>query len=304
MFLLYLIIIIQSLIIIILLFNQHKTKKQIREAQDIVDDIESGNMERRIVIDERSIAAELCYSINTIIISMKSELSKTKQSEKAYRMLITSLSHDVRTPLASLMGHLEAINLGYVTAEEKKNYILIALNKANDLKLYIDTLFEWLKLESGERIYNFKKIDIYEYFRKILAEWIPVFDEKSIAYQINIPDISLHVYVEITAIKRIIENVLQNALIHSQAASISFNIQQKNDSINIDITDDGIGISPDNLPHIFDRLYKCNTARGVKGNGLGLSIVKELVNGLNGLLNVKSQEGLGTQFHIQLPIKK
>lgn len=299
---LYAIVVILFIVVLLLLLSKHKTKKQIAEAVAIVKEISAGNLDRRIIIDEASPVAQLCYQMNDIVIKTKSELTKHKQSERTYRKLITSLSHDIRTPLASLTGYLEAIQLGLVSDKEIGRYIDTSLRKAFDLQNYINTLFEWLKLESGERVYHHEDTDVFELIREITAEWIPQFENAHMEYDISISEANLTTKIDKTALKRIIDNLLQNSLIHSRAAKIKLAAQQNKNRICIKISDDGVGIPETHLPHIFDRLYKCNAARGVSGNGLGLSIVQELVKGLKGEISVQSKEGQSTEFNLSIPI--
>lgn len=300
---LFLIVIIIMLLIIVwvLAVRQYKTKKELEKATSVVEEIAAGNMDRRLIIDEKSPAAPLCYTINDVVIRAKTELSRHKQSEKAYRQLITSLSHDIRTPLASLTGYLEAIRLGLVSGEDKEQYVEVSHQKALDLKYYVDTLFEWLKLESGERIYHFESINIFEYLREIVADLIPQFEKAGMGYDIAIPEKDLTIRTDTSALRRIVDNITQNALIHSHASLIKIEAREFDNKVLLEISDNGIGIPETNLPHIFERLYKCNTARGVSGNGLGLSIVKELVKGLAGEIDVHSRENQGASFRVLLP---
>ncbi len=299
----FLIVIIMILLIIVwgLAARQYKTKTELKKATSVVEEIAAGNMDRRLIIDEKSPAAPLCYTINGVVISAKTELSRHKQSEKAYRQLVTSLSHDIRTPLASLTGYLEAIRLDLVNGEDKERYVEISHKKALDLKYYVDTLFEWLKLESGERTYHFENINLFEYLREIIADLIPQFERANMKYDIAIPEKALIIRTDASALKRIVENITQNALVHSQASHIKIEAREFENRVMLQISDNGIGISEAQLPHIFERLYKCNTARGVSGNGLGLSIVKELVGRLDGEINVHSKENQGTSFRVLLP---
>lgn len=299
---LFIIIIFVLLIIVCgLAVRQYRTKKELEKMTSVIEEIAAGNMDRRLIIDEKSTAALLCYTINDVVIRSKTELSKHRQSEKAYRQLITSLSHDIRTPLASLTGYLEAIRIGLVSGEDKEQYIEVSHQKALDLKYYVDTLFEWLKLESGERIYHFESINICEYLREIVADLIPLFEKAGMGYDISIPEKDLMIRTDMSALRRIVDNITQNALIHSHASLMKIEAREFDNKVLFEISDNGIGISETHLPHIFDRLYKCSTARGVSGNGLGLSIVKELVKGLAGQIDVQSGENQGTVFRILLP---
>ena len=187
-YILLIITIILSLTVVILLNYIRKTKYEINKIVTILEDIDSGNIHRRIITNNNLLTTNLCYTINSIINKHENQLIKLKQSELSYRKLITSLSHDIKTPLASLVGYLDAINNKIVQDNEKDFYIQVALKKSLNLTTYINTLFEWLKLESGERIYNFKKVELCELTRNIITEGIPELEKNKFTYNIDIPE--------------------------------------------------------------------------------------------------------------------
>ena len=125
-----------------------KVKKQMIKAGIILDEIEKGNLNRRILARKGDMTAELCYKINKIVMNSEREIASLKKIEKTNRQLMTSLSHDVRTPLTSLIGYLDVLNSEKAEAEEGKKYLGIVWSKAYDLKDYVDVLFDWFKLES------------------------------------------------------------------------------------------------------------------------------------------------------------
>ncbi|MBX8935776.1 sensor histidine kinase KdpD [Enterococcus gilvus] len=277
-----------------------KNKQQIAQAMLVLEDIGEGNLDRKLIIEEGSDVAELCFRFNTIVTDLKQQLSGLQVSENEYRKLITSLSHDVRTPLASLIGYLEAINDGLVTAEERQKYLHSCQAKAFELEKYIDTLFEWVKLESGERRYQFETVDVCELLREIVSDWIPRM-EAQFDYEIQIPEKELYCKVDTAAFRRIVDNLLENSLNHSQGNKISIQLTEQNQQVQLEIADNGKGIAEQNLPWIFERLYKEDQARGSKGNGLGLAIVRELVAAHQGEISVRSKLGAGTRFFVTLP---
>lgn len=101
---------------------------------------------------------------------------------------MTSLSHDVKTPLASLVGYLEAIESGLVTGQEKDEYIHVASDKAHRLKDFVTALFEWVKLDAKEQIFHFELLDINELSRNMIADWIPILENAGLNYDIEIPE--------------------------------------------------------------------------------------------------------------------
>ena len=127
-----------------------RVKKQIAEITDALADVKNGNGNRRILSATNELVAPLAYEINEIVVSYEKRLSTVRQAEETNRQLMTSLSHDVRTPLTTLIGYLDAAHRGIVTGKDKDDYIETARRKAHDLKEYIDILFDWFKLNSNE----------------------------------------------------------------------------------------------------------------------------------------------------------
>lgn len=300
MLVLSIICLLLAVVCLLLIVRLRQNRRQIAQAMVVLEDIGEGNLDRKIVVDENSDIAALCFRLNEIVSEIKQQLSRLRVSENEYRKLITSLSHDVRTPLASLIGYLEAITDGLVTEAEQQEYLQAAQMKAFELETYIDTLFEWVKLESGERHYHFEATDISELLREIVSEWIPRM-EMRFSYDIQIPEKKLRCTIDAAAFRRIIDNLLENCLKHSRGNRVTIRLFEQDQQVRLEISDNGRGISEQHLPRIFDRLYKGDEARGSKGNGLGLAIVQELVTAHHGEINVCSKLGEGTKFYVTLP---
>ena len=137
----YLLIMITVISVLFSCFVIRRVKKQIREMSDTLEDIKNGNGNRRILSETHEIVAPLVYEINEIIVSYENRITEFRQTEETNRQLMTSLSHDVRTPLTTLIGYLDAAHKGIVTGKERDDYIETARRKAHDLKDYIDVLF-------------------------------------------------------------------------------------------------------------------------------------------------------------------
>ncbi|MBU5360001.1 HAMP domain-containing histidine kinase [Enterococcus raffinosus] len=300
MLVLSIICLLLAVLCLLLIVRLQQNKRQIVQAMAVLEDIGEGNLDRKIVVDENSDIAALCFRLNEIVSEIKQQLSRLQISENEYRKLITSLSHDVRTPLASLIGYLEAITDGLVTEAEQQEYLQAAQAKAFELETYIETLFEWVKLESGERHYQFEATDVSEFLREIVSEWIPRM-EMRFSYDIQIPEKELRCTIDAAAFRWIIDNLLENCLKHSQGNKVTIRLVEQDQQVRLEISDNGRGISEQHLPRIFNRLYKGDEARGSKGNGLGLAIVQELITAHHGEISVQSKLGEGTSFFLMLP---
>ena len=279
-----------------------RVKKQISEISDALEDIKNGNGNRRILAETHELVAPLAYAINDIILSYEKRLSAYHQTDETNRQLMTSLSHDVRTPLTTLIGYLDAAHKGIVDGKERDDYIETARRKAHDLKEYIDVLFDWFRLGSNEFSMNIAEIDLTELTRNILIDWIPIFEDTQVDFTINIPEQPFRVQIDPDGYMRILNNLIQNVISHSHADKIEVALSEQNRNIKILLSDNGIGIGKEDLKHIFDRLYKCDKGRSEKGSGLGLSIVHELVDKLNGTITADSTPGKGTIFTLFFPL--
>ena len=162
-----------------------RVKKQIAEMTDVLVDVKNGNGNRRILSATNELTAPLAYEINEIVVAYESRLSTVRQTEETNRQLMTSLSHDVRTPLTTLIGYLDAAHKGLVTGKDRDDYIETARRKAHDLKEYIDVLFDWFKLNSNEFALEIQSVEAAELTRNILIDWIPIFEDKQVEYDID-----------------------------------------------------------------------------------------------------------------------
>lgn len=181
-------LLIALLVISYLLGKLHRVRGQLFLIRDALNDIKAGNLNRRVLARESDLTKQICYDINEIAMSSQSRLIQQKQSEQAYKRLMTSLSHDVKTPLASLVGYLEAVESKMVTGAEKEEYIRVAMEKAYHLKDFVTALFEWVKLDAGEQIFHFEVCDLNELSRDIMADWVPLLENHDLSYEIEIPE--------------------------------------------------------------------------------------------------------------------
>ena len=320
---LYFLLLISLLLNIVLCSKVISINKKISESIEVLDDIKKGNGNRKILSKDNDNFSEIIYKINEIVYLYEEKLTEFRKKENANNQLLTSLSHDIRTPLTSIIGYTDAIKKELLknglndkydlqnviennnTLENNnviENYIDIVREKSYYLKEYLDNVFDWFKLNSNEFYLDLKDTEITELSRNIIKSWIVIFEEKDIDFDIEIEEKEIICNLDQNAYARVINNIIQNAVEHSKTKKIQISIKESNRKIFITIKDFGVGIEPDDLEHIFDRLYKCDKARNKVGSGLGLYITKELVEKMNGCIDVKSEIGKGTEFEITLEI--
>lgn len=306
---LYFLLAISLLLNIVLCSKVISINKKISKSNEILDDIKNGNGNRRILSKDDDNFSEIIYKINEIVYLYEEKLAEFQKKENANNQLLTSLSHDIRTPLTSIIGYTDAIKKELLKNDFKdelvskkviENYIDIVREKSHSLKEYLDNVFDWFKLNSNEFYLDLKDTEITELSRNIIKSWIVIFEEKNIDFDIEIEEKEIICEIDQNAYARVINNIIQNAVEHSKTEKIQITVKEKREEVIIKIKDFGVGINSIDLEHIFDRLYKCDKARNKVGSGLGLYITKELVEKMNGCIDVVSEIGKGTEFKINL----
>lgn len=282
--------------------KMHNVKLKLNDISETLGDIAQGNSNRKILAKPSDMTSVICYKMNDIVIEFREQVIDLKRAEKTNSQLMTSLSHDVRTPLTTLIGYLDAAQKGIVAGTEREEYIENARLRAHDMKDYVDVLFEWFKLNSNEETFTIREVELAELTRSLLKDWVPIFENNRLDFDIEIPEKRIKVNLDTDAYTRIINNLIQNVISHSRATHIKIKISLLTVGVMISVADDGKGISKQDLPHVFERLYKCDTARSEKGSGLGLSIVQQLVEKMGGSISVQSEPYQRTEFIIRFPL--
>jgi signal transduction histidine kinase len=208
----------------------------------------------------------------------------------------------VRTPLVSVIGYLEAVVEKRVDESFTAEYLDTALTKALYLRGQINQLFEFAQCDADEIQLTFERLDICELLRQVLIEFLPLIEQEQILLETKIPDEELFIYADKTAVIRICQNLIRNTIEHGKCGKyIGVSVSSLNQTAVIDISDKGSGIAREDLPFIFDRLYKADHAR-VRGGGLGLAVAKELAEKMKGTVSVLQSVPGNTVFRITFPL--
>lgn len=274
-------------------------RKQLAGWLEFLKNLPQAPMRNSFVKGNR-LLAELNFELNTILAKSRGQFVKLQQAENASHQLLTDLSHDVRTPLASLIGYLESLDSQ--CAKNQEEYIHVAYRKALDLKELTDMLFEWFKLASDEQRYMMETYDINELTREVIIVHVPLLGKKQISVSADIPEDEWFVSLDKMAYARIIGNLFSNAIKHGKCSLIEIVVKRQEEDVSVFVSNNGFAIPEKELPFLFERLYKCDSSRSESGNGLGLAIVRELVTAMSGDITVKSIPGGKTTFCILLPL--
>lgn len=281
-----------------LIIHDIRVRKQLLEWLDYLKNAQE-EPDRKVFVQGSGTIAEINFQINQILANNREQLAKAAKSELASRQILTNLSHDVRTPLASLLGYLEALVKNGVQKEEQEEYLQVAYRKALDMRELVDILFVWFQLNAKEQVYHLAPYDINELTRQLIIGYLPVAQQEGIAVTTEIPEEEYWVLLDAVAYERIIDNLFKNAVKHGKCTRIIITVQKKEESIAVTVANNGKVISAEHLPYLFERLYRCDPSRPQGGSGLGLAIAKELAEAMDGAISVESTDKEGTLFTVQ-----
>lgn len=280
--------------------------KNLRMIVRTVKDFQSGNHSARIRQLSTGELNELAVSFNEMADTIKRNIEEIKTMDNLRRELVANVSHDLRTPLATIHGYIETLLIKAETLDraEREKYLKTVLSSTDRLNKLVDELFELSKLDAKQTRPNPEPFSISELVQDIGQKYFIIADKKGIRFQCSIPrDLPL-IVADIALIDRVIQNLVDNAIKFTPVnGEVKIELQNFSHSVEVKIIDTGAGIAEDDIPHIFDRYNKGSQKNLFQedGAGLGLAIVKKILEVHNLTIDVVSKEHEGTAFSIKLP---
>lgn len=266
--------------------------------------IRNGDFEYRLeAVDDGGEIGDLYRNYEDMRLRLKENAEEKIEREKQNRELISNISHDLKTPITAIKGYAEGVIDGVADTPEKVDrYIKTIYNKANDMEKLINELTVYSGIDNNRIPYHFHKIQVGEYFRDCIEE--VGLDLESMNFKldyVNLVSQDTMIIADPEQLKRVINNIINNSVkyMDKPKGEINIRILDEVDSIRVEIEDNGKGISQKDLPNIFDRFYRTDASRnsGTGGSGIGLSIVKKIIQDHGGYIWATSKEGEGTCMH-------
>ncbi len=267
--------------------------------------ISEGDLNWEIAEEGEEEIRELCRTLELMRIRLKESLLMQQKYDENRSFLVSSISHDLKTPVTSIIGYIDGILDGVAQTPEKMNhYLLTARTKARQVNAMIDDLLLYSKLDLNQIQYHFETTDLEEYFKDCVDDHQYHFSKENIKLTLeNQLEKPALVRIDREKMKRVIQNGLDNAkrYMDKQEGQVKIILRETPASYIIEIWDNGPGIAEEHLPHIFDRFYRADSARkSDDGSGLGLAIAKQIVEDHQGHIWVRSKVGEGTSLLIAL----
>ncbi|MDR0841521.1 MAG: HAMP domain-containing histidine kinase [Christensenellaceae bacterium] len=225
--------------------------------------------------------------------------------EQARRSFVANVSHELRSPLTSMRGFLEAMQDGTISAEETPKYLEIVINENRRMTGMVNGLLDLARIESGQNVFTPEVFDVNELIARTLLTFEARIDAKKIQIALDLLDPYCYVEADVGQIAQVVRNLIDNALkFTAEEGSLSIStIAADRRTAAVTVTDSGQGIAKEDIPYLFDRFYKAEKAHtpgAQSGTGLGLSIVKRIVDAHGQNITVDSQLGSGTSFRFTL----
>ena len=280
--------------------------RPLSKLQEATRKIRDGNLDFTLEVEEDDEIGELCQDFEEMRIRLKENAEEKIQYDIENKELISNISHDLKTPITAIKGYVEGIMDGVASSPEKLDkYIRTIYNKANDMDRLIDELTFYSKIDTNKIPYEFNKINVNSYFGDCVEEVGLDMDSRNIELgYFNYVSDDVVVIADAEQMKRVINNIISNSVKYMDKPKGIINIRIKDvgDFIQIEIEDNGRGIAAKDLPCIFDRFYRTDSSRNSSqgGSGIGLSIVRKIVEDHGGRIWATSKEGMGTEMHIVL----
>jgi signal transduction histidine kinase len=289
----------------LLLFR--RLTQRLRNMQNVVAAFEQGDFDQRIDEGSSDEIGQLAACFNRMADTLVDTMEELRQADRMRRELVANVSHDLRSPLASIQGYLETVHMkdGSLDPEERQRYVKTALRNAQRLNDLVGELFELSKLETEQVEPTIESFPIAELVQDIVMQYEPQAETHEIDLQAELPERHARVEADIGLVERALSNLIDNAIHYTPTGGqVRVRLDNQERAVCVEVEDTGPGIPEDDLPHIFERFYRVEKSRDREqgGAGLGLAIAKTILELHGRTLEVESTVGEGTTFRFSLPL--
>jgi len=279
--------------IIMIYFSSRRMTKPLRQMNEAAKVIASGDFEKRIEVKSLDEIGQLAESFNNMAEGLNTQ-------EEGRRQFVANISHDLRSPLTSIIGFLEAMKDGTIPDDRREYYLGIVLSECKRLAKIANDLLDISRLDlTGEMKILQEEFELNDLIRDTLIQFENRIRQKNIDADISFAAEATMVYADYEKIQRVLHNLLDNAVKFTpDGGRINIETTLRDKKVYVSLKDSGRGLSEEERKHIFDRFYKSDSSRGIDktGSGLGLAIVWEFIKAHDEKIYVESVEGMGSNF--------
>lgn len=287
-------------------FMTKSVEKPINDLARAADYIRDGNLNFEVMGSDYDEIDKLCTNFDTMRKELKMAQERESYMKKERSMLLANISHDLKTPVTSIKGYVEGIRDGIADTPEKMNrYLDTIYAKARVIDDMVNNLSMFSKLELSRMTFDFEEDDINVFLRGLVEDYRLDMEKNGVELVSNISDETAIVKIDYEKISRVFSNIIDNAVKYRNENNPMLEISTftRDNGVYVCISDNGIGIEEKELKNVFEGFYRVDSSRSIKGSGLGLGIVKQIVEKHGGKIWLKSEGlGKGTTAIIYLPI--
>jgi signal transduction histidine kinase len=294
-----------ALFILYFLLLTKKFVIYIKEIYNGINEISLGNFNNRVVINNEDEFALIADKLNKMAEDIQKIMEYERRSEEAKNELITSVAHDLRTPLTSIIGYLDLVSTKILPEDVRRNYIEIAYNKSKRLEKLIEDLFTYTKFNFGEVKAVYGIVDMVKLIDQLLDEFYPIFTDNNMDYHFSSSHSSVEVLADGDLLARAFANLISNAIKYGRNGErIEIVLTKDDDKVTIRSTNFGEVIPEKDLEKIFTRFYRVESSRSSEtgGSGLGLAIAHSIITLHGGTIYATSSND-STVFTVELPYR-
>lgn len=266
----------------------------------------AGDFQHRVQGGEGDEISLLGRDFNQMAARTAALIQRLRQSDEFHRQLVANISHDLRTPLASLRGYVETLALrgSALPAERRDHYLRVIESNLDHLEQLVTRMMELSRLDAGQAEFRQEDFPLAELVHAVLARSEAIAGERRVSLECRAgPDLP-PVHADPLRIGQVLQNLVENAIkFNRPSGRVAVSLSHHDGHVEVEVSDTGCGITPDHLPHIFDRFFTADPSRGGSnpGAGLGLAIAQRIVIGHGSRLTVASEPGQGATFRFSLP---
>ncbi len=272
----------------------------VEKITDFTSLIAKGNFKSRLPLEENRFSPLEFSLIADNLNKMAEELEKNEVLKEDF---ISNVSHEMKTPLAILSGYAKALQDPSLDEETRKKYLQTIETTANNLSQLVKNILSLSRLENQKILPNMKEVQADEILSETILLYEEKIEEKDIQLECDIDEIRF--VSEPSFLKIVYSNILSNAVKFTrEGGRIVVSLKKEGEEAVFRVQDEGPGIAKENLSHIFEKFYQEDTSHAKEGNGLGLALVKEVIDRLGGTIEVESEIGVGTTFVITQKLKE
>ena len=283
------------------IFSQYLARPilQLTEASQKIAD---GDTAHKIYLNRNDEFGTLADSLNQMADKLRQENEQLVQANSRLKQFYADITHEIRNPLHTISGTLEMLEIEHLPEKDRHKYLKSAINQSDRLNRLFKDLMMLQRAELDDHFINLKTFNLSEIAIRIQDAYEGILKESNVKLKVDVPN--LKVCADKDKIEQVIENLISNAIKYTPEGTVYLKAKAQVETVLIEVIDTGIGISEDHLPRLFDRFYRTDKARSRDrgGTGLGLAVVKNILDAHNAKITVESTPNQGTCFRFELKV--